>query len=483
MLVRPASSTVAHCMPAQFPLLNKYFRHASLLATRHLAGLCERVQLERAAVSALLICSLHAASVYGQDPAAVSGDWPNFYTNSQAELLLDQGRAALREDDHDTAVRLIADALQIIRINHGLRSPLQIEPLQLLIAAQLQGRNWQAADDQIDYFRWLNARNYRLDFGAYLSGSEALSDLLLTASADPQNPLAVRYLISAKNQNWRTISAIEARRGKQSPMLIPWLYRVVQNHYQQSALIRRRGLTSYDFHSDADALVNGFRLSRNTSLDMSYNIGQELLERIAALAPADAEARALVAVHQADWELIYGQHDAALARYQLARQWMREGGRSAAEIEEFFNRPVIIPEQQLQLTWPADATSRAMTMLAWSPLYPGVQSPLAAANAAPETGQLLARLRLIPPRQSIVTDSAESLTAPWRLEVDTANPDQEAFRELIRRQAMLLQFRPLQSETQQWYSLTMQLSPHFIADESLTEMLGLNTDDVTTTEQ
>jgi hypothetical protein len=470
-------------MPAHFPLLKNYLLHVCLLPARHLSCLRDRVLHKRAAVSALLICCLHTASVHGQDPAAASGDWPNFYANRQAELLLDQGRAALREDDHDTAVRVVADALQIIRINHGLRSPLQIEPLQLLIAAHLQGRDWQAADKQIDYFRWLNTRNYSLDFAAYLSGSEALSDLLLTASADPQNPLAARYLVSAKNQNWRTISAIEARRGKQSPTLIPWLYRVVQNHYQQSALIRRRGLTSYDFHSDADALVSGFRLSRNTSLDMSYNIGQELLERIATLAPANTEARALAAVHQADWELLYGQHQAAQAHYQLARQWMQEGGRSAAEIEGFFNRPVIIPEQQLQLTWPADAASRAMTVLAWSPLYPGVQSPLAAANAAPETGQFFARLRLASPRQSIATDSSESLKAPWRLEVENANPDQEAFRELIRRQAALLQFRPLQSETQQWYSLTLQLSPHFIADESLTEMLGLNADDVAISEE
>jgi len=426
---------------------------------------------------ALLILSLTAAVARAQPTVPVISAWPNFYANSQAEQLLDRGRDALREADHETAVRHVADALQIIRVNHGLRSGRQVEPLQLLIAGHLQARDWEAADNQIDYFQWLNTRNYRLDFPAYLRGSEALSDLLLTASADPQNPTAARYLVAAKNLNWRTISAIEAREGRDSPALIPWLYRVVQNHYHQSALIRRRGLTSYNFHSDADDLVSGFRLRKNESLKMSYNIGRELLQRIAALTPAAAEPQALVAVHQADWELVYGQSRAALEYYRIGRQRMQEAGRTAQDIATFFNRAVIIPQRQLQLSWPEHSINEAISVLAWSPLYPGVPAPLTAPAITATDGQLSAQLSLTPPEPWLEADSSEVLQQPWRLDVESARPDQAAFRELIQRQARLLQFRPMLEITDQSYNLNMQLSAHFLADESLAETLGFASSD------
>lgn len=420
----------------------------------------------------IMACCLHGGLVTAQSEV-----WPNIYANSEAERLLDQGRAALGSDDPETAVRILGDALQIIRINHGLRSGLQIEPLQLLIAAHLQARDWTAADTQIDYFQWLNASNYRRDFSAYLSGSEALSDLLLSASADPGNPQAVRYLVAAKNLNWRTISAIEARQGKDSRDLIPWLYRVVHNHYQQSALIRRRGLTSYNFHSDADALVSGFRLSKNESLRMSYNIGQELLQRIEGLMPADAESRGLIAVHQADWELLYGQYDAAAKRYELARQRLHEGGRSASEVAGFFNRPVIIPELRLQRDWPEASADHSLSVLVWSPLYPGVAAPLGTAKAVAGREPLAARLRMSPPGTSAADNLVAALQRPWQLSIETATPDNQALRQTMLQQASLLQFRPMQGGTENWYSLTMELSAHYAADEQLALALGLTNQD------
>lgn len=419
-----------------------------------------------------MLCCLFTGAAHAQTEV-----WPNAYANSQAERLLDQGRSTLDAADPETAVRVVSDALQIIRINHGLRSSRQIGPLQLLIAAHLQARDWSAADSQIDYFQWLNASNYRQDFPAYLSGSEALSDLLLSASADPGNPQAVRYLVAAKNLNWRTITAIEAREGKDSRSLVPWLYRVVHNHYQQSALIRRRGLTSYNFHSDADALVSGFRLSKNESLRMSYNIGKELLQRIERLLPSDAESRALIAVHQADWELLYGQYDAATQRYELARQRMHEGGRSAVEIAAFFNRPVIIPELRLQRDWPELSTEQRLSVLAWSPLYPGVAAPLATARAMAGGEPLAASLRISPPGTEAASTVLAALQRPWQLDIDTANPDIRALRQTILQQARLLQFRPMQNASRNWYSLRMELSAHYAADEQLALAIGLNNPD------
>ncbi|MCI5106850.1 MAG: hypothetical protein MRY76_09070, partial [Pseudomonadales bacterium] len=169
-------------------------------------------------LAGLLSCILLSGPLSAQSAAfpdaANAGTWPNAYADIRAGQLLESATALLESAQANAAQQALLEALQVIRVNHGLRDHRQIQPLALLIESQFQQGRWDSADDQIAYFQWVNNANQALDFPAYLRGSQTLADLLLEASADPANPQAVRYLVAARNLNWRTITAIEQRLGR-----------------------------------------------------------------------------------------------------------------------------------------------------------------------------------------------------------------------------------------------------------------------------
>lgn len=384
-------------------------------------------------LAGLLSCILLSGPLSAQSAAfpdaANAGTWPNAYADIRAGQLLESATALLESAQANAAQQALLEALQVIRVNHGLRDHRQIQPLALLIESLFQQGRWDSADDQIAYFQWVNNANQALDFPAYLRGSQTLADLLLEASADPANPQAVRYLVAARNLNWRTITAIEQRLGRHDQILAPWLYRVVLNHYQQSALIRRRGLTSFSFHSDADALVNGFRLSNNETLEMSFGIGEELLERIEALFPGQSLQQALVRLQQADWQQIFGRRTEARQLYEQAYAMLQQSGLDQQRLEAFFNQPALIPATQLLGELPDYGP--ALEFHAWSPLYPGLEQQTALRGPNPAMHS-----------QAELTLDLHSDGSLDNLRFENIEPESAAVKEEMRRQAQLLTLRP-----------------------------------------
>lgn len=338
----------------------------------------------------LLTLTLIGGLALGWLPAARSGDSaPDIFADGLSEQLLDRGRDALAAGQHETAERHLLEALQIIKINHGLRSVRQIEPLALIMQAQIIQGDWRALDSHADYFRWLNSRNLRSDFSAYLAGMTRLDELLLLASTREDNPQAARYLVLARNLNWQAVNAIEATLGDDSPVLLPWFYRIALKHYYQSTLIRRRGLTSYAFKSDADSLVSGWSMPKQEMLQMSYRVGEELLARMVDLAVGQAassdssapdRARRLGALRslQADWQLLFGYHEKAWAGYRAAYRAMEDAGLPASEVDGFFHRPRLLPLPETRALGETTIEPAADEVLAFtplSPLYPGAPAP------------------------------------------------------------------------------------------------------------
>jgi len=406
------------------------------------------------ATLALLLAGRAAA----QDPplpavfGGANGTWPDAYADTLAEQLVERGAAELAAGSPAQATRSLLEAIQVIKVNHGLHSTRQIPVLELLIKSQLALGDWAAIDAHVEYFEWLNERN---DLDAYLAGTRALSDLLLTASADRNNPVAVRHLIQAKTLNWRAASAIEATLGKNSLRLAPWYYRLSLNHYYQASLIRRRHLTNYAFRTDGDEVINGWAMPYNESIDMSYDIGRELLQRIADLyggeSVAAAEAAALARVLQGDWELLFGRNDRALAFYERAYRDLRELGWSTSEVDRFFDRPVVLPVSE----WVA-AVDRSMLadgprtaeVTAWSPLYPGVALPSPHMVPPGNNGErftVTARLDLVPVDGS-GGDAAVAATGfnpvQRHLTLLATEPGDPRIQELARERLGLLSLRP-----------------------------------------
>ena len=382
----------------------------------------------------------------------------NAYDQVRIEQLIDEGQQAMNLGEFSEAERLFLDAVQIAKINHGLNSARQRIPLERAIAAQLAQGKWEQVDNHLDYFEWLNKETYQRDFFAYLRGTEQLNHMLLKASADSDNPLGFRYLIAAKNLNWRAVAGIEATLGESHPELAPWLYNIVLAHYYQSSLIKRHGMVSTVILNEENEEVRGWTLNKGESLRISYRIGKELLQRIAGIyeesESPNPEAVALTQIYIADWEMMFGNEDDALNSYKLAYDSLLAAGISKEETDRLFAQPAVLPSHQLHTSVSTMSAANSVhnenpvRFNAWSTNYPAtaVPSEQVAVNSD-ATSQFMALLRFDfhPLLTSETFTNNRTIQLGFNLddlEVISTSPDSDLVRERALYEVSLLQFRP-----------------------------------------
>ena len=390
------------------------------------------------------------AELQAQDSGAASGaGWVNNYQQARSEQLIDEGLRLLEEGDYPAAEQRFSDAVQVTKVNSGLHTKTQLPALALLIETQIALRKWDAADQQFAYFESLNARIYSDNFYDYLAGTATLSRLLLSASADTVNPTSARYLIAARNLSWRTVSAIESTLGEHSLELAPWLYNIVLVHYYQSALTKRRGLTSYDYKTDTSDIVAGWSLRRNEYLRISHAVGKELLERIRALynqaEPKQPETDALLTVHLGDWEMLFGRNSEALEYYTTAYEKFVAAGIDSAAVDAFFGKPTVLPANRLITSLESaqqEPDRDSLRFIAWSPNYLAAAVPLSQfENRTFQHPEYKATVRFnLTPLNS--DGNTQLILVLNSLQVISTNPDSEHVKDLVRDEVSMLQFRP-----------------------------------------
>lgn len=401
-----------------------------------------------------LVALVQGAPLYAQNPDDSSRSFLNAYDQGNMEQLVSQGLLAMEAGDFPEAERIFLEATQVAKVNYGLSSKEQRIPLRHAIEAQLAQGKFEQVENHLSYFEWLNDEIYTRDFYAYLEGTELLSELLLKASADANNPLGVRYLIAAKNLNWRAVSGIEATLGDNHIQLAPWLYNIVLAHYYQSSLVKNSSVISYVHRSDDDEEINGFTLTMGESLRISYRIGRELLGRIAAIYSGTeglpAESLALVQIYQADWEMLFGNETSALELYTDAYKQLLANGFSSDQANRVFARPTVLPARTLatRLDAFADEDQGPVRFHAWTPNYPATHLPsedVAINSSAGAEFMALVKFTLHPLLPTGLMSNDRIIPLGFNvddLEVISANPDNDLVRQRALYEVSLLQFRP-----------------------------------------
>lgn len=429
--------------------------HSTIKKTGNKTGARAKVKsVQTTACTVVAIVFANTFAFAQETLSSTETDWPNAYDQVRSEQLLQQGQQLMREGQYEYAERIFLDAMQITKINFGLNAPRQRIPLEFAINAQLAQGKWEQVENHLSYFEHLNDEVYSRDFYDYLRGTEQLSSLLLRASADADNPMAVRYLIAAKNLNWRAVSAIEATLGENHLSLAPWLYNIVLTHYYQSSLTKQ-GVNNYVYRTDNNEEYAGWTLNRGDSLRISYRIGKELLQRIEAIyadaANLPTESRALAQVYQADWEMLFGHEEDALAHYQKAYQGLLAAGLSENEANRVFARPTVLPAGELHTSLEeliAQQPQGPVQFHAWTPNYPATALPSKSVAINGGTGNeimALVRFDLHPLLPSGLINNNKFIRLGFNLadlEVIESNPDNEQIRERARHEVSLLQFRP-----------------------------------------
>lgn len=402
-----------------------------------------------------IVLVLFASGASAQNENQSASAWLNAYDQVRSEQLIDAGQRAMDAAEFEEAERIFLDAVQIAKVNFGLNAAEQRVALEHAIAAQLAQGKWEQLDKHLDYFEWLNDEVYLRDFYAYLNGTEQLNRMLLKASADPENPLSIRYLIAAKNLNWRAVSRIEATLGDSHPELAPWLYNIVLAHFYQSSLIKRHGMVSTVIRNERNEEVRGWTLTKGESLRISYRIGKELLNRIAAIyelsAGPDSESSALAQIYLADWEMVFGNETEGLSLYSSAFSKLIAAGVSAVQANKVFAQPKVLPDQQLHnslTTLLSEQNEGPVRFKSWSSNYPATALPseqLAVNSSASAEIMALLRFDLHPLLPTELLNNSRTIQLGFNLddlEILSTSPDNEMIRERARYEVSLLQFRP-----------------------------------------
>ena len=422
----------------------------------------------------LITATMPTADAQTASINAAGNNFDNFRP-ADYERLLTEANVAIEDGRFAIAEQSISDALQIIKVNHGLIATEQIPALYLLARAYLVQQDWEALNQHLAYFEWLLGKLEIEDLDAYLSGVEILNRLYLGTAADISNPQNAHYLIAAKQLNWRAVTALELRYGKQSLQLTPWLYNIMLTHYYQSILTRRKGMTSFDYKSEAPDIVNGWSLSKNESVQRSYNIGYELLQRIRTLYARSEQASpttdALLQLYLADWELLFDQGNAALKSYVKAFEALEQSGLASETLQQLFMQPTIIPRPQMEEVLPPfqQLELAPITFTAWSPVFPGAHQPtkLSGDPLLPTT-KFLAAVKL--DLESSLTQrepggSSDRFT--YRVinaTITSISPAGAAAEQLALDQVDQLQFRPLWRSGEIQAEENIQLQFFFAAD-------------------
>ncbi len=330
-----------------------------------------------------LALMLLSGAILAQETTELDGeDWQNNFDQLLVDLLLETGRALVEQGNLIAAEKIYAEALQVAKINHGLLSEKQFDALVPLLEILIEQEKWLLTNQQLAYFEWLNGKVNALNSEKLLDGIATLNRLYLAAAAHRTDSESGWYLVAAKNLSWRAVSLIQLNFGNNSLKLPPWLYQIVLNHYYQSSLNQRQGLTSYNFKTDEQAVISGWSLSRIEAVQKNYNIGFELLNRIREiygnLSEASAEQDGLMLVYLADWELLYGRHDSALRYYQEASTALLNNGVDKQEVEKYFRSPVFLPVAQLYAKLPPGRGTQTLNVqkfVVWAPAFPGINTP------------------------------------------------------------------------------------------------------------
>ena len=401
----------------------------------------------------LIVLSCPTSSALAQE-AGNALPYRSVYEHARSEPLIARGLLQMEAKDYQAAEKTFLEAVQVAKVNYGLRAPQQRAALEHLIEALLAQQKWQLAGDQLSYFEWLNDEIYLRDFYDYLRGTKQLSELLYRASANAENSNSTLYLILAKNLSWRAISAIEATLGETDSELVPWLYDVVLAHYYQVSLTKRRSLLNEVTAQENSAKYQGWTLAKNESLRISYRIGRDLLVRIQQILSAGqdcpTEASALAVLYQADWELLFGHEVTAMTLYGEANRQLSSIGAQSELLNRLFGRPRVLPDPVIHTSLDgleAALAEGAIQFRAWTPNYPGAQLPSAEVALADRTqpSSALVGFTLLPAPPIALMGNHRIIKLGFGLknvDVLELTPRSSALEEEVRYQMSLLQLRP-----------------------------------------
>lgn len=253
---------------------------------------------------------------------------------------------------HDEASEVFKRAMHVSRVSEGLYSLNQVPILERLIESNVSSGDWESASENHYYLYWLHRRNFGEDDPRMLPVITKLSNWHLNAYAlDVGNGL-FQHLINAHNLYSLAVNIIDTSYGQNDLRLVGALKGLtVSNYYlatYQASNARRMefdaGFSSAKANADERARLDQYILN-------SYSSGKRAIDRMrhvyASNPDAPEEAAVKAQIQLADWNLMFNRWHTAIDMYQNAYDTLAASPDSHPMTEEFFGRPVALPDLPL----------------------------------------------------------------------------------------------------------------------------------------
>lgn len=278
--------------------------------------------------------------------------------------------------DYEQVDELQDRQLQVMRTELGFEHPDLIPLLNSQIATQMALGNWEEISDQLEHIRHIRSAS---------DGDN--TELLLSAIQDQINWLYSRITIEERREQARRFfeirdlfgeieDIVEEKYGEDSIEATPWLYKVAFNEYHLvrflnasrglgsesiERLIREEG--SFKLEGQNRFGLNSSSLFGNSTiipvLDEGSKIGEAYMRdgyftvdniQDVVEEQGDLEALAMAKIYRADFQLL-ADRGSAIRGYREARGMLLEAGIDEAEVNWYFERPMVIPMENLHLNF------------------------------------------------------------------------------------------------------------------------------------
>ena len=400
----------------------------------------------------LIVLSCPASYALAQETGSAL-PYISVYEHDRSEQLVARGLLQMEARDYRTAEKTFLEAVQVAKVNYGLRAPQQRAALEHLIEALLAQQKWQLA---VISSATLNGSTTKFICAISMITCAAPSSSVSCSIEHRPMPKFQQHPVSHSGKESQ-LACDQRDRGNSweaDPELVPWLYDVVLAHYYQVSLIKRRSLLNEVIAQENSAEYQGWTLAKSESLRISYRIGRDLLSRIQQILSAGpdspTEASALAVIYQADWELLFGHEAIAMTLYGEANRQLSSIGAPSELLNRLFGRPRVLPDPVLYTSLnrlEAAVAQGPIQFRAWTTNYPGAQLPSAKVALAdrPQPSSALVEFTLLPAPPIALMGNRQIIKLGFGLrnvDVLEIRPRASALDNEVRYQMSLLQLRP-----------------------------------------
>lgn len=274
------------------------------------------------------------------------------YAPGLRDALLDLGFAFREAGERAQAVQAFAEALYVARANHGLYALEQIPAIEGLIEENRALGRGDAVLNHQQLLYWVSRRQFGENDPRLLPHIDRIAKTYMQIGRDGMAYQEAIDIRAANEMLDKAVAIVEENFGRNDPLLIDVLNRVVQTNYAFAAQTMqlpefraldmgpRRQVVAVDEQSMAAFALIMETQSRG---DAALKRIREIYEAVAGPDPASAAyAQAFIRIQQGDWKQIFGRGDGR-REYLEAYALLRQTERGDQFVDQFFGQPRILP--------------------------------------------------------------------------------------------------------------------------------------------